>query len=79
MSSKRNRRGHRLIRRLAQSHLDSGKPIESFIFWSYRNDGMRLSHRSTMMAVWADHQYRQMVGRIYRNSQPSTQINIHRI
>ncbi len=38
MSSKRNRRGHRLIRRLAQSHAATEGDKYSFIFWSFRND-----------------------------------------
>lgn len=88
MSSKRNRRGHRLIRRLAQSHTASGGDTHTFIFWKYRNE-LCFRHYMTMCKgleygynFYTHHRvlhYRQMVARIYRNSQPSARIEIHRI
>lgn len=47
MSNKRNRRGHRLIRRLAESHTATHHSYASFIFWPYR-DEMKIVHRLAM-------------------------------
>jgi hypothetical protein len=64
MSTKRSRRGHRLIRRLAESHTATGGHVYDFMFWEYRNR-MCFKHFKAMCN-----------GFDKINSQPSSRVNI---
>lgn len=52
MSTKRNRRGHRLIRRLAESHAVTGSN-NNFVFWPYRHK-MPIGYCVAMMNGFAN-------------------------